>query len=225
MFTPEKYLFIQEYPHHRDIFNVTSFDEFKKKLSKLKSKLPESEYNRVSGFGFEFVIGVLLHHYGAVPQFGIMEYTPTYVGSFDNPDHGADGFGYAFTADRQNIRPAVVQIKYRGNKTDNIKAFGNLRGLVATKLAEQGPKSTINVTFVTNTVEHKGSANILAEQVDSSVFRISELFKSEFPREMRDRIYVRVIDNEQLSKFDNFHFWWLVRKCSGLFTPVDNMGF
>ena len=224
MFDPSKYLFIKEYPMHRDIFNVMSFDEFKKKLTRLKSKLTIEEYQRVSGFGFEFVVGVLLHHYGAVPQFGVIDYAPTYVGSIDNPDHGADGYGYAYTKDRKNIRPAIVQIKYRGNSQDTIKHFGNLRGVVATKLAEMGRESTVNVTFITTTEEHT-KGNILAEQVDSSAFPISGKFKSEFPRDMQDRIFVRVIDLKQLKQFDNFHFWWLVRKCSGLFTPVDNMGF
>lgn len=214
-----QYKFIAEFPQYRDVLNVSSLKQYKAKLQKLKSKLSEEEYNQVSGFSFEFVIGVLLHHYGAVPQFGILDYKPTYAGSFDNPDYGADGYGYAFTYGRDNIRPALVQIKYRSNKNDCIREFGALRGLVATRLAEMGKDSTINITFITTSSEHKGGANILAEQVDENKYQISGIFKKDFPREMRDRIYIRVIDSDQLEQFDNFHFWMLVRKCTGLEFP------
>ena len=85
---PNQFKFIQEFPQYRDILNGSSFKDYKNRLAALKKKITEQEYKYVSGFSFEFVIGGLLHFYGGMPEFGVLDDQPTYVGSVDNPDHG-----------------------------------------------------------------------------------------------------------------------------------------
>lgn len=210
-----QFKFIQEYPEFRDVLNVNSFAEYKSKLAKVKRNLTDQEYKYVSGFSFEFIIGYMLHRYGGMPEFGVMEYQPTYVGSDDNPDHGADGFGRAFAgAEHQESRLAIVQIKFRSNMTDRVRSFGNLPAVVATRLMTE---ETVNVTLVTLSSERTTGINIHAEQVDPNVVQFAKEFKKCFTKEMAKRIYIRVIDINQLQQFDNFYFWQQLRIFSGLF--------
>lgn len=220
-----QFKFIQEYPEFRDVLNVTSFADYKAKLVKVKKNLSEQEYNYVSGFSFEFIIGYMLHLYGGMPEFGVMDYQPTYVGSYDNPDHGADGFGRAFAdipdpkkpgnvIHQQSSRTAIVQIKFRSNRTDQVRSFGNLPAVVATRLMTE---ETVNVTLITLSSERKTGIDIHAQEVDSSVVGFAKEFKKCFTKEMAKRIYIRVIDINQLEKFDNFYFWQQLRIFSGLF--------
>lgn len=220
-----QFKFIQEYPQFSDVLNVHSLKGYKNKLVKLKKVLSEQEYNYVSGFSFELIIGYLLHMYGGMPEFGVMDYQPTYVGSVDNPDHGADGYGMAFadipdpdkpgrTIPQQSFRTAIVQIKFRSNRTDQVRSFGNLPAVVATRLATE---ETVNVTLITLSSERKTGINTHAEQVDENVVTFAREFKKCFSKEMAKRIYVRVIDINQLEKFDNFYFWQRLREFTGLF--------
>ena len=212
---PNQFKFIQEFPQYRDILNGSSFEEYKKSLAALKRKIPEQEYKYVSGFSFEFVIGGLLHFYGGMPEFGVIDYQPTYVGSVDNPDHGADGFGLAFAgAGFQNTRPAIVQIKFRSNQTDQIREYGRLPDVVRDLLMLH---DTVNLTLITTSLERSKKIDITAENVDENTVAFAKFFRLALPQELRERVFIRVIDMKQLTAFDNFYFWKRLRKFSGLF--------
>ena len=212
---PNQFKFIQEFPQYHDILNSSSFKDYKNRLAALKKKITEQEYKYVSGFSFEFVIGGLLHFYGGMPEFGVLDYQPTYVGSVDNPDHGADGFGLAFAgAEFQNTRPAIVQIKFRSNQSDQIREFGRLPDVVREHLMLH---DTVNLTLITTSLERSGKINISDENVDENTVAFARFFRLELPQELRERVFIRVIDIKQLTAFDNFYFWQRLRKFSGLF--------
>lgn len=212
---PNQFKFIQEFPQYRDILNGSSFKDYKNRLAALKKKIPEQEYKYVSGFSFEFVIGGLLHFYGGMPEFGVIDYQPTYVGSVDHPDHGADGFGLAFAgAGFQNTRPAIVQIKFRSNQTDQIREYGRLPDVVRDFLMLH---DTVNLTLITTSLERSGKINISDENVDENTVAFARFFRLALPQELRERVFIRVIDIKQLTAFDNFYFWQRLRKFSGLF--------
>jgi len=212
---PNQFKFIQEFPRYHDILNSSSFKDYKNRLAALKKKITEQEYKYVSGFSFEFVIGGLLHFYGGMPEFGVLDYQPTYVGSVDNPDHGADGFGLAFAgAGFQNTRAAIVQIKFRSNQSDQIREFGRLPGVVREHLMLH---DTVNLTLITTSLERSGKINISDENVDENTVAFARFFRLELPQELRERFFIRVIDIKQLTAFDNFYFWQRLRKFSGLF--------
>jgi len=212
---PNQFKFIQEFPQYRDILNGSSFKDYKNRLAAVKKKIPEQEYKYVSGFSFEFVIGGLLHFYGGMPEFGVLDYQPTYVGSIDNPDHGADGFGLAFAgAGFQNTRPAIVQIKFRSNQTDQIREYGRLPDVVRDFLMIH---DTVNLTLITTSLERSGKINISDENVDENTVAFARFFRLVLPQELRERVFIRVIDIKQLTAFDNFYFWQRLRKFSGLF--------
>lgn len=212
---PNQFKFIQEFPQYRDILNGSSFKDYKNRLAALKKKITEQEYKYVSGFSFEFVIGGLLHFYGGMPEFGVIDYQPTYVGSVDNPDHGADGFGLAFAgAGFQNTRPAIVQIKFRSNQTEQIREYGRLPDVVRDFLMLH---DTVNLTLITTSLERSGKINISDENVDENTVAFARFFRLALPQELRERVFVRVIDMKQLTAFDNFYFWQRLRKFSGLF--------
>lgn len=222
---PNQFKFIQEFPQYRDILNGSSFEDYKKRLAALKRQITEQEYKYVSGFSFEFVIGGLLHFYGGMPEFGVMDYQPTYVGSVDNPDHGADGFGKAFAdipnpekprkkIKYQDARFAIVQIKFRSNKTDRIREFGRLPDVVREFLMLH---DTVNLTLITTSSERTDEMTITDENVDGKTVPFAHFFRMALPEELRNRVFVRVIDITQLTAFDNFYFWQRLRKFSGLF--------
>lgn len=201
------FLFFSKYPEHVGILDVNSFTEYQSKLAALKRRkcIPEEVYREVAGFSFEFVVGVLLNCYGAVPQFGVLGYKPTYVGSDINPDFGSDGFGFAFCEGKKRFRRAIVQIKYRANQSEKLTKhdFGNLPALVCTELYSH---NTVNVTFVTTTNE--GPVQNDAEH-HYNCFLVKK-FQDTLPKDTLHRVFVRVIDKTQLLDFDNIYFWWQV---------------
>lgn len=97
---------------------------------------------------------------------------------------------------------------------DQVRSFGNLPAVVATRLLTD---ETVNVTLITLSSERKTGIDIHAQEVDSSVVGFAKEFKKCFTKEMAKRIYIRVIDINQLEKFDNFYFWQQLRIFSGLF--------
>ena len=213
MFNPNKYKFINEFPQFKDLLMVDSLDEFFNKLTKIKKGVSGEDYNNIAGFSFEYIVGCVLHLYGGMKQFGVMDYTPTYVGDNENPDHGADGFGRAFIPNSTKTRLAIVQIKFRANPTDNLYEFGNLPAVVGTRLCYE---DEVNVTFITTSKETKGSSENL-EHENSSMY-LAKKFKERFSESLQERIFVRIIQRNQLVReLDNFHIWQKIREMSGLF--------
>jgi hypothetical protein len=206
MFLPENFKFINEFSDFKNILMVDDFKSYTKNLNEISN---HPDYNLISGLSFEFIIGVLLHKFGQLKQFGVIDYHPTYIGDPTNPDHGADGFGRAFVGKERRTRFAIVQIKYRSNVTSSI-SFGSLPKLVMDELVE---RDELNVSFFTNTIEqdekldHEQSSTYLAKK-----------FINLFPDELQTRIKIRVISGKQLNReLDNFVIWEEIRKLSGLF--------
>jgi hypothetical protein len=209
MFDAQKFKFVKEFRAFRDVLNVDNFTQYQNKLEKL---VKHPEYNFIAGLSFEFIIGVLLHQYGDLKQFGVMDYSPTYIGDAENPDHGADGYGRAFKGTSRDTRMAIVQVKYRSKKSGNLSEndFGNLRGLVANHLFEN---DEVNVTIVTNVIDNR-------EPLDheQSKSYIAAKFKNGFDAELQARIKIRVISGNQLEReLNNFAIWGRIRRMSGMF--------
>ena len=215
MFDAQKFKFIREYPQFHDVLNVNSFEEYEKKLNDVKKTCDAQTYRYVSGLSFEFIIGAIIHLFGAMPQIGIIDYEPTYIGDPENPDYGADGYGLAYAgAERQSTRRALVQVKYRANKWASVANWGQLPGQLRDELARH---DTVNLTVFTATNEfgNRGHAPIfehmVAEKVqEDSAKSVRNLYKM-FSEDEYSRIFVRVIDFSQLKQLDSFMLWRMIR--------------
>lgn len=215
MFDAQKFKFIREFQKFHDVLNVNSFEEYEKKLKEVEKQFGAETYRYVSGFSFEFIIGAIIHLFGAMPQIGIIDYQPTYVGDPENPDYGADGYGLAYAgADRQTTRRAVVQVKYRANKWASVSKWGQLPQQIRHELTRH---DTVNLTVFTATNEFgkRGEAPILehmtAEKIEEdSAKSVRNLYKI-FTEDEYSRIVIRVIDFSQLQQIDSFMLWRMIR--------------
>jgi hypothetical protein len=71
--------------------------------------------------------------------------------------------------------------------------------------------------FFVSTAPKSGKINISDENVDENTMGFARFFRLALPQELRERVFIRVIDIKQLTAFDNFYFWQRLRKFSGLF--------
>lgn len=212
MLAPGKFKFIKEYQQFHYILEVSSFTEYKKQLQTLKRNLSKTPqiYNQVAGYSFEFIIGVIIHLYGGMPQIGILEYEPTYVGDVDNPDFGADGYGLAFVGeDRLSTRRAIIQIKYRANEWATVHNWGQLPQQISNELTIH---DTVNLTIITATNEYGSrrppleTENIIGDTTSDRAIRKC------LTSHENSRVFIRVIDFVHLLKLDSFHLWKSIRE-------------
>ncbi len=213
MFDAQKFKFIREFQKFHDVLNVNSFEEYEKKLKEVEKQFGAETYRYVSGFSFEFIIGAIIHLFGAMPQIGIIDYQPTYVGDPENPDYGADGYGLAYAgADRQTTRRAVVQVKYRANKWASVSKWGQLPQQIRHELTQH---DTVNLTVFTATNEFSGRRPSLEIENLIGACYAEKSIRQFMSADENSRLFIRVIDRTHLSSIDSFYLWTQFRKLSG----------
>lgn len=213
MFDAQKFKFIREFKKFHDVLNVNSFEEYEKKLKEVEKQFGAETYRYVSGFSFEFIIGAIIQMFGAMPQIGIIDYQPTYVGDPENPDYGADGYGLAYAgADRQTTRRAVVQVKYRANKWASVSKWGQLPQQIRHELTRH---DTVNLTVFTATNEFSGRRPSLEIENLIGACYAEKSIRQFMSADENSRLFIRVIDRTHLSSIDSFYLWTQFRKLSG----------
>lgn len=213
MFDAQKFKFIREFSQFHHVLDVNSFGEYQAKLNEVKKTCDAQTYRYVSGLSFEFIIGAIIHLFGAMPQIGIIDYEPTYIGDPENPDYGADGYGLAYAgADRQSTRRALVQVKYRANEWASVANWGQLPGQLCDELMRH---DTVNLTVFTATNEFAGRRPALETENLIGACNAEKSIRKFMTTEENSRLFIRVIDRTHLLSIDSFYLWTQFMKLSG----------